>query len=147
MGSLPCVGMDDLPALVQRIGAVLAEHPVAFSYLFGSVARGEGGPDSDVDVAIRFTKPLGRGDRFARRLRIGVELERKLAREVDVIDLEDAPLRLAGRILTERIVVSGLASPERVRYETDLFPRYIDFERHARELDRQLLETMAAGDR
>lgn len=66
---------------------------------------------------------------------------------MDVIDLEDAPLRLAGRILTERIVVSGLASPERVHYETNLFPRYVDFERHARELDSQLLEAMAAGDR
>ena len=100
-----------------------------------------------MDVAVRFADGLEKGDRFARRLRIGVELERELAREVDVIDLEDAPLRLAGRILTERIVVSGLASPERVRYETNLFPRYIDFERHARELDSQLLEAMAAGDR
>lgn len=139
--------MEDLPALVQRIGAVLTEHPVAFSYVFGSVARGDGGSASDVDVAVHFADGLEKGDRFARRLRIGVELERELAREVDVIDLEDAPLRLAGRILTERIVVSGLASPERVRYETNLFPRYIDFERHARELDSQLLEAMAAGNR
>lgn len=100
-----------------------------------------------MDVAVHFEPGLEVGDRFALQLRIGVELERVLGREVDLVDLEAAPLRLAGRILTERVVVFGLERPERVRYETGLFPRYVDFQHHARPMDAELLAAMAAGER
>ena len=69
---------------------------------------------SDVDVALHFGPGVAAGERFDRALRIGVELERALGRDVDLVDLEDAPLRLVGRILTERVVVTGLQRPERV---------------------------------
>lgn len=145
--ALPCIDVDDLGELTRRIGAVLADQPIAFAYVFGSVARGDAVADSDVDVAVHFEPGLSASDRFARRLRIGVELEQSLELGVDVVDLEDAPLRLAGRILTERVVVTGLERPERVRFETELFRRYIDFEHHARQLDAEMLAAMAAGDR
>ena len=35
-----CGDVDELEDLIERIGAVLADQPVAFSYVFGSVARG-----------------------------------------------------------------------------------------------------------
>lgn len=139
--------MEDLEAIVDRIRAVLADEPVLFSYVFGSVARGGARDARDVDVAIRFAADVADHDRFEHALRIGVELERALEVEVDVVDLHDAPLRLAGRILTERVVVTGLEEAARVRYETDLLPRYLDFEYHARRLDDELLAAMAAGER
>jgi predicted nucleotidyltransferase len=137
-------GREDV---IERIGDVVAGHPVVFSYLFGSFARDDARKGSDVDVAVHFAPGMVAADRFERCLRMGAELETSLGRQVDVVDLGSAPLRLAGRILTERVVVTGLDRPERVRYETDLFPRYIDFDHHARQLDAELLAAMAAGER
>jgi uncharacterized protein len=139
--------MESLDELVTSIASVLADEPVAFAYVFGSVARGEARPGSDVDVAVHFQPGTEAHTRFTRSLSIGVELERALGRQVDVVDLEAAPLRLAGRILTERVVVVGLDRPERVRYESETFRRYVDFEHHARELDAAFLRAMAAGER
>lgn len=66
---------------------------------------------------------------------------------MDVVDLAEAPLRLAGRILKQRRVVTGFEATERVEYETDLFPRYIDFEYHARKMDEEILAAFARGER
>lgn len=74
-------------------------------------------------------------------------LEVALRRAVDVVDLEDAPLRLAGRILTERVVVTGHERVERVRWETAIYRPYVDVEYHAREMDRLVLQAMAEGRR
>lgn len=98
--------MDTEP-LEQRIAAVLADEPVAFAYLFGSVARGGQRPDSDIDVAVHFEPALPAKERFERGLRLGGRLEIELGQQVDLVDLEEAPLRLAGRILQERVVISG----------------------------------------
>jgi uncharacterized protein len=139
--------MEDLEGLVERIRAVLAGHPVAFAYVFGSVARGEGRSDSDVDVAVHFEPALSAEERFDRLLRVGVELEIAAGREVDVVDLDQLPVRLVGRILTERVVVVGLGRAERVRFESEMFRRAVDLEFHARALDAALLEATAAGER
>jgi uncharacterized protein len=137
--------MDD--RLLHDIAEVVGAYPVAFGYLFGSIARGEERADSDVDVAVHFEAGIDAEERFRLCLRLGVDLEAALRREVDVIDLEDAPLRLAGRILTERVVVTGLHRPERIRYETSIYRPYVDFEYHASRLDQELLAAMAEGRR
>lgn len=133
--------------LQRTLASVLAEHPIGFSYLFGSVARGEDRDGSDVDVAVHFHPGMPADERLDATLRLGGELERRLRREVDVVDLEDAPLRLQGRILTERIILTGHQSAVRVRFETEVFPRYIDADHHARRLDAEVLAETAAGRR
>jgi uncharacterized protein len=135
---------DELPF---RIAEIVARHPVAFSYLFGSVARGEDRPESDVDVAVHFEPGMDAATRFDRALRLGGELEVALKRAVDVVDLEEAPLRLAGRILTERVVVTGHQRVDRVRWETAIYRPYVDVEYHARQMDRLVLRAMAEGRR
>lgn len=55
--------------------------------LIGSVARGDAGPDSDVDLVVRFLPSATTHDRSA----LVVELEALLGREVDVIS--EAALR------------------------------------------------------
>jgi uncharacterized protein len=139
--------VDGFATLRDEVGGLLADHKVVFSYVFGSVARGDDRADSDVDLAVAYRDAPGEQERFARTLALGVALERQLGRAVDVVDLDVAPLRLQGRILTERVVLTGLGSPERVRFETDIFPRYIDADYHARRLDAEILAATAAGRR
>ncbi len=49
--------------------------------LFGSVARGEEGPDSDVDLLVEFEPPLG----FDRYMDAKFRLEALLGRPVDLV--------------------------------------------------------------
>lgn len=139
--------MERIDALRELVGEVLADQPVAFSYLFGSIARDEARADSDVDVAIHFGSEISAMERFDRTLTIGVDLERRTGREIDVVDLTDAPLRLQGRILTERVVLTGHRSRDRVRFETEIFPRFIDLDYHAARLDAEVLAATASGHR
>lgn len=55
--------------------------------VFGSVARGEGGADSDVDVAVRLGDGFsGRGLDYVYQLeRLGQRLSQLLGRKVDVV--------------------------------------------------------------
>jgi len=45
--------------ITQRIEPVLKKHDVAFAGLFGSRARDEERPDSDVDLLVRFNQQKG----------------------------------------------------------------------------------------
>lgn len=141
------MAMEEFESLRGRIVPVLEAQPVAFAYLFGSRARHDAQPDSDVDVAVRFDEELDVSQRFAAALRLGVALEAAAGCPVDVVDLDSAPLRLVGRILSERIVLLGADAPGRVAFETHQFKLAVDFEHHAAELDRQLLAAMARGGR
>lgn len=72
--------------------ALAAQSGVALAVVFGSVARGEAGPGSDVDLAIR-----GDADRFA----LAAELSRALGREVDVVPLDTDDLVLLAEIVRD----------------------------------------------
>jgi hypothetical protein len=45
--------------ITRKIELVLKKHDVSFAGLFGSRARGEERPDSDVDILVRFNKQKG----------------------------------------------------------------------------------------
>ncbi len=70
-------------AELRSIQPELARRHVARIGVFGSVARGEAGPDSDIDVLVEMTPE---GDLFDL---VGVKhlLETRLARRVDVVPI------------------------------------------------------------
>ena len=43
--------------IVKGISIVAQEYPIKKAELFGSLARGQGRPDSDVDLLVEFTTP------------------------------------------------------------------------------------------
>src|SRR5438045_3003699 len=49
--------------------------------LFGSYARGDFRPDSDVDLLVRFTKPIG----FFKLVRVEEEISNRLGKPVDLL--------------------------------------------------------------
>ena len=52
-----------------------------YAGIFGSVARGEAGPKSDVDILVKFIGPAT----FISYLRLDENLRSKLGREIDLI--------------------------------------------------------------
>jgi uncharacterized protein len=67
--------------------------------LFGSVARDEAGPDSDVDILIEFDRPLS----LFYLGRIQIRLEEILGQRVDLVMPESLRPRLRARVLAEAV--------------------------------------------
>ncbi|MEN6545864.1 MAG: nucleotidyltransferase family protein [Armatimonadia bacterium] len=65
----------------EEILALAAKHKAKHVRVFGSVVRGEDGPESDVDFLVDFEP----GTRLMEKLRLMVELEDLLGRRVDVL--------------------------------------------------------------
>jgi len=67
----------------EEIGDVLARYGASNPRLFGSIARGNAGPDSDIDLLLDLA-PEGSGSRLSRLAGIRLELEQLLNMPVDV---------------------------------------------------------------
>lgn len=89
-----------------RVASVFAAHPVRRAWLFGSFARGEQTPGSDIDFQCEI-EPDARFGMFAMGQLI-VDLQRVLGREVDIvtapIDRIDSPA-FRENLLEERVLV------------------------------------------
>ena len=125
------------------ISSLLAQNShVKFAYLFGSCARGDVGPLSDVDIAVFLD---GRVSPFDFRLRLAAELAQALGSEhFDLVALNDAPLLLkyevvrGGRVLKED-------KNKRVAFETRTLSEYLDTACLRRTQRTYLKEQLAQG--
>lgn len=95
------------------------------AYLFGSVARDEAGPDSDVDVAVLFAaEPPATLD--APQFALEAQLERVLGRSVQVIALNRASPDLVHRVLRDGRLVLEQDASARIRFEVRSRNEYFD---------------------
>ncbi len=99
--------------------------PIAATYVFGSVARGEAGPASDLDVAVLLTREpeptlegigLGLADR----------LEASIGRPIDLTVLNRAPVDLIHRVLLEGDLVFEHDRSARIQFEVRARNDYFD---------------------
>jgi uncharacterized protein len=67
--------------------------------LFGSVARGDSSPDSDVDLLVEFDEPIGLFHFF----RVQKRLEQVLGRRVDLVMRNAVKRQLRARVFGEAI--------------------------------------------
>lgn len=72
------ISPSDISTAVTR---VLAQYDVSEAYLFGSFARGEQTPDSDIDLRL----VCGNTMTFGALLELSHELEKELGRKVDIV--------------------------------------------------------------
>ena len=71
--------------LINVIRAYFATQPVLKAWLFGSYARGEQTPDSDVDILVVFDQENGKKVSLLRHIGIALGLEDLLGKKVDMI--------------------------------------------------------------
>ena len=71
--------------LVQTIQAYFATQPVLRAWLFGSYARGEQTPDSDVDILVVFDQKNGKRVSLLKHIGIALGLEDLIGKKVDLI--------------------------------------------------------------
>jgi predicted nucleotidyltransferase len=91
------MGIDQLlMSQRERILDLAEKHGVYNVRIFGSVARGEAGPDSDVDFLVEVRPGVGLGF-----LTLWNELEDLLGREVDLVPEESLRQSIRERVLRE----------------------------------------------
>jgi len=91
---------------VDRLRAVLSEHPLTLGVLFGSQATGTAGAHSDIDVAVEFLPSVD--DPFKARLKLGVDLTCALGTDdIDVVDLQRVQPAVGYSALTTGTVLVG----------------------------------------
>jgi predicted nucleotidyltransferase len=111
----------------ERVSDLLADNGVLLAYVFGSQARGEAGPLSDVDVAVLFAPNLNKTDRFRKVIAVANELSVILQRDdVQVIDLNDASPLLRHRVYYDGQALFCPDDAVRVRFETTALRDYVD---------------------
>ena len=77
---------------------VLAQYDVSEAYLFGSFARGEQTPDSDIDLRL----VCGATMTFGTLYDLSLELEKELGRKVDIVTNPPEHMRPAFRKYLEQ---------------------------------------------
>jgi predicted nucleotidyltransferase len=101
-------------------------------YLFGSVLEDRFQKKSDIDIALIFDENIEKYKKFKLRLKFINDLERVLQREVDIIDFEEANLKMQHQILSGRLI-SCTNNLRRVKLEKRSMLNYIDM-RHFYDL-------------
>lgn len=122
-------GAPDTSALV----AALREHGAAFALVFGSHARGDARPDSDLDVGAWF--PADPPQAWDIEVPAGV----------DLIVLNNAPLELAGRIALEGTILFDDDPAARVRWVADTRKIWLDEKPRFERAHREFIEAAARG--
>lgn len=84
------ISHSDISAVVSH---VLAKYDISEAYLFGSFARGEQTPDSDIDLRL----VCGNTMTFGTLYELSYELEMELGRKVDVVTNPPEHMRPAFR--------------------------------------------------
>jgi predicted nucleotidyltransferase len=123
-------GLETLPGFPfqpnSRPGVFAARNEAAAAvYLFGSVARGEGRADSDVDVAVLYGKPVDPG-LAGLKLALAGDLEERLGRRVDLVVLDNQPPDLVHRVLRDGLIVLENNRSARIRFEVTARNEYFD---------------------
>lgn len=116
--------IESLPEFLDK------EEDVVFAYLFGGLLKEKISPLSDIDIAI-YTKNRKKFDYMEFYCRLTEFLGTE---EVDLIVLNDAPISLLGRILTDRRVIIDKEPFLRHKFESLNLRKYYDFSVKERDI-------------
>ncbi len=73
--------MSQIESIKGLIVPILKSNDVEFAGIFGSYARGENKPNSDLDILVRFSKPKSIFDLVG----LEIEISERLGRKADII--------------------------------------------------------------
>ena len=85
--------------VITGIQSELAKHGVSKIFLFGSVARDEAGPESDIDVLVEFDRPIG----IFEFMDLKDLLENSFKQRVDLVTPDALKEQLRPQILKEAV--------------------------------------------
>ncbi len=141
----------DREALLVRLATALSSRPeVLEAYLFGSTARGESRPHSDIDVAVYFDREAlrpGALDASELTAEIAAEIGRVLGTNaVDIVALNSASPLLYHRVLRDGIRIVARDLQATTRRAGQALSRYCDYLPQLAKIDAAHHRRIAAGE-
>jgi uncharacterized protein len=130
-------------SLEAQLATIFKDRKVVIAYLFGSQAKGESGPLSDIDIAVYFDESVANDDRFDLRLEVlGELIDLFKTDDVDLVVLNDAPPLLAHRVLKEGRVLFATDEERRIEFEVRAVLEYLDWKPY---VEKYMRETLGSG--
>jgi uncharacterized protein len=99
---------------------------VIVAYLFGSVARDQAMPLSDVDIAVLLDPTAEPEAVLARQIALLTDLTQLAEPEVQLTLLNDAPPLLAYEVIREGVLLPQRSEAERVTFQVKTMKEYFD---------------------
>lgn len=130
--------MMKIPAVVKKIAE---DNDVVALYAFGSLAKGNLKPLSDLDFGILLFESLNRRARFRKSIDlIGVFNRMLKTDEVDLVILNDSPIRFAYNILRTGKLLFCRDQIKLVGFVEKTTKQYLDFKPAREQFDQEFLE-------
>ena len=98
------------------------------AYLYGSIAVDQSHSFSDLDISI-YAPQMSLRERLDLEMALALEIDRKLRGSPlsDIRIINTLPLVLAGKIITEGVLIYCRDDNARIEYETSIRSAYFDF--------------------
>jgi len=131
--------------LKEGIKEVLKKHKeILVAYLYGSTVKGYKGKESDIDVGLLLKKDFEAEALYPARIAGKIKEKCGLDQEVDVRILNKRPYRFLHQVIREGEVILSTDERERVKFETSIIDRYIDFKPFYEQYDEKRRERLLA---
>ncbi len=92
---------EEIKQIQQKITPLLKSAGVVRAAVFGSVARGENTPESDVDILVEVRRPYG----LFKFIGIKHQLEDVLGKKVDLVEYESIKPGIKENIMKDQIQI------------------------------------------
>lgn len=129
------IPLDKVSSVLEEL---IQDSSLIACYLYGSYARGEATPLSDLDIAILWAKEASVKERKRELLRLSEKLSGQLGHDVDVRSLNDASLELQFRVISEGKVVLCQDESRRLEFEDRAVMHFLDFRPMIVEYNRNM---------
>ena len=129
---------DRIPVLIEQIEK---DSDIVALYAFGSLATGELQPLSDLDFGILVASTLDKDKRFYKHLDlIGLFTETLRTDEIDLVLMNDAPIRFSFNILKMGNLLYYSSPLALIDYREMIVKLYLDFKFYRDSFDEAFLE-------
>lgn len=129
--------------LKEQIREVLKKHKeILVAYLYGSMVKGYEGKGSDIDVGLLLKEDFEAEALYPARIAGEIKEKCSFSQEVDVRILNKRPYRFLHQVIRDGEVILCTDEREKVRFETSVIDRYIDFKPFYEQYDEKRRERL-----
>ena len=126
----------------KNISKVLEKHKeILFGYLYGSIAKGKARKGSDIDIGIFLKKDFKKNTFYEVDLALEIEKETNL-KNVEIVVLNNKSLRFVNQVLRYGKLIFSRNEKERIKFETFITNKYIDFKPYYKEYDEMRMKRL-----